>query len=438
MNLKKLISMLLIVCLTATLAMGCSGKQTADTQGSTDTADTSGSGESSDSAVAPEDMKAELTLWDASWNEGKTEQMIAKFNETYPNIKINVEFFPSDGMSDKYLVALTGGSGPDLVSINNEWVSTYAAAGGLLDLQTMINNESYDLTDFYDGALQGVTYNGDVYALPYRAETHGLFYNAKLFKDAGYDTIPETWEEMTDALKAVTKGDVKGIAIPAGEWGNTTYQLINMILLNGGSILSEDNTACTLDSEEAVEAAKYFVSLYRDAAVVPDSLFENDNAAGRTLFINGLVGCFMTGAYDISTIKDTNPDLELATAMIPTFGDNPDSLIFAGWSTGVASYTKYPEAAWLFAQFLASAENSVDYSTTFSARKSAAETYAADPLLAPLVEEIQYGRPLPVIPELTQIRQGLYEQIQLALAGEITPEEAMATAAERANSLLQK
>ncbi len=442
MKVKKLISMLLIVSMMVTMVVGCSSsKDKADTTDTTDTAvdksETVNNSEPS-KAAAPEDIKAELTLWDASWNEGRTEKMIAKFNETYPNIKINVEFFPSNGMSDKYLVALTSGSGPDLVSINNEWISTYAAAGGLLNLQSRIDQEKYDLTDFYDGALSGITYDNSIYALPYRAETHGLFYNAQLFKDAGYETVPETWEDMVAALTAITKGDVKGIAIPGGEWGNTTYQLINMILLNGGSILNEDNTVCTLDSAEAIAAAEYFVGLYKDLAVVPDSIFENDNAAGRTLFINGLIGCFMSGAYDIATIKDGNPNLDFGTTMLPTFSDKTPSCIFAGWSTAIASYTKNPDAAWLFAKFLASEEIAVEYSTTFSARKSAVESYAADPLLAPLVQEVQYGRTLPVVPELTQIRQELYVQIQTALAGDITAKEAMLNTTAKANELLAK
>ena len=144
----------------------------------------------------PEEISAELTLWDASWNENITPGLIEKFNEKYPNIKVNVEFFPSDGMSDKYLTALTSGNSADLLSVNNEWVSTFAVAKGILNLDEYIKANDYDMSDFYDGAREGVTVNGSVYALPYRAETHGMFYNVDLFKDAGYKELPDTWEEF--------------------------------------------------------------------------------------------------------------------------------------------------------------------------------------------------------------------------------------------------
>lgn len=424
MRISKVLSLFLAgVMVTGSLA-GCSGKKET---------------KSDNSKKAPEEISAELTLWDASWNENITPGLIEKFNEKYPDIKVKVEFFPSDGMSDKYLTALTSGSGPDLLSINNEWVSTFAMSKGLLNLDDYISENDYDMSDFYEGAQKGVKFNDSVYALPYRAETHGIFYNKDLFEAAGYEDMPDTWEEFLPIAEKISQAGVaKGIAIPGGEWGNTSYQLINMILCGGGSVLNEDNSVCTLDSPEAIKVAKFFVDLYREKKVVPDSIMENDNAAGRTLFSEGKVASFMSGAYDISAIQGINADLNMATALVPVFEGNERKTIFAGWSTAVSAHSKNPDAAWLLAEFLASPEISVEYSTTFSARKSMQtnEKYESDPLLKNLAEAIQYGDPLPVIPQLTQIRQIMYEQIQLALSGEITAEEAMLEATEQINQIL--
>ena len=427
MKVKKVLGMIIVGTMTLGLLSGCGSDEKSNSQGG--------------KIENPEDITAELTLWDASWNENITPGLIEKFNEQYPNIKVNVEFFPSDGMSDKYLTALTSGSSADLLSVNNEWVSTYATAEGLLNLDGYIEENDYDMTDFYDGARDGVTVNGSVYALPYRAETHGMFYNADMFKEAGYEELPDTWEEFLPIAQAITEnsnGEVKGIAIPGGEWGNTTYQLINMILCSGGSILNDDFTEYTLDSEEAIRAAQFFVDLYREYNVVPESIMENDNAAGRTLFSEGKVAAFMSGAYDISAIQDIDPDLNMGTGLVPVFEGEERHTIFAGWSTAISAKTEYPDAAWLLAEFLASPEISVEYSTTFSARKSMVdnEKYSSDPLLVNLSEALPYGKTLPVIPQMTQIRQIMYEEIQLALSGEITAEEAMQEATVRSNDIL--
>lgn len=424
MKVSKVLSLFLAGAMLTGALTGCSGKEEK---------------KSDNSGKAPEEISAELTLWDASWNENITPGLIDKFNEKYPDIKVNVEFFPSDGMSDKYLTALTSGSGPDLLSINNEWVSTFAMSKGLLNLDEYISENDYDMSDFYEGAQKGVKFNDSVYALPYRAETHGIFYNKDLFEAAGYSEMPDTWEEFLPIAEKITEaGAAKGIAIPGGEWGNTSYQLINMILCGGGSVLNEDNSASALDSPEAIKVAEFFVDLYRKSHVVPDSIMENDNAAGRTLFSEGKAASFMSGAYDISAIQGINEDLNMATGLVPVFKGNERKTIFAGWSTAISAHSKNPEAAWLLAEFLASPEISVEYSTTFSARKSMQthEKYESDPLLKNLAEAIQYGEPLPVIPQLTQIRQIMYEQIQLALSGEITAEEAMLEASGQINQIL--
>jgi len=438
MKLVKVLSMILVLTMLVGSLGGCSSGEKKESESASTNESITVSESSSNN---PEEISAELTLWDASWNETITPGIIEKFNEKYPNIKVNVEFFPSDGMSDKYLTALMSGSGPDLLSINNEWVSTFATSNGLLNLDKYIEENNYDMSDFYEGAQKGVMFNDSVYALPYRAETHGFFYNKDLFEQVGYSEMPGTWEEFLPIATAISEnsnGEISGIAIPGGEWGNTSYQLINMILCGGGSILNEDSTECTLDSPEVIKVAEFFVALHREYGVVPSSILENDNAAGRTLFSEEKVASYMSGAYDISTIQEANADINMATSLVPVFEGNERKTIFAGWSTAISAYSKNPDAAWLLAEFLSSPEISVDYSTTFSARKSMQthEKYANDPLLKNLAEAIQYGEPLPVIPQLTQIRQIMYEQIQLALSGDITAEEAMREATAQINDIL--
>ena len=440
---KKIISLLLVLVMLLGILAGCAGKTTqepAPAPAATEQT-TEASVNTETTETDPKEITAELTLWDASWNEQRTPALIEKFNEIYPNIKVNVEFFPSNGMSDKYLTALTSGSSADLLSVNNEWISTYATAGTLMNLDENIAADNYDMSDFYDGARKGVTVNGSIYGMPYRAETHGMFYNVGEFPAAGYDTLPETWEEFLDAAVAITEnsnGEVKGIAVPGGEWGNTSYQLINMILCSGGSILNEDNTECMLNSEKSLRAVQYFVDLYREYGVVPESIMENDNAAGRVLFAEGKAASFMSGAYDIDAVLGINPDVDLGTGMVPVFEGEQRNLIFAGWSTVISAKTQYPEAAWLLAKFLSSPEIDIEYSMTFSARASEmnSEVYTSNPLMTALAESVQYGEPLPVIPQLTQIRQIMFEKIQLALAGEMTAEEAMNEATAEINDIL--
>ena len=51
-------------------------------------------------------IAADLTMWTGTWNDGKMEKLLAKFQETYPNINVQFEYNPWDGMEDKYLSAM--------------------------------------------------------------------------------------------------------------------------------------------------------------------------------------------------------------------------------------------------------------------------------------------------------------------------------------------
>jgi len=438
---RKLLSIMLAGAMLVTLLAGCgNGEETATSVPETTQEDTIGETAPAE-AEAPASSSGEtieLTMWDASWNEGVTEKLLEKFHEENPNIRVKVEFFPDNGMSDRYLTAIMAGDGADLLSVNNEWISTYAAAGGLLNLDESIANNNIDMTEFFPGVIDGITTQGSVYGMPYRAETHGIYYNEDMFEAAGADAMPETWEELLPILQGATTGDVSGIAIPGGQMGNTSYQLINLIMSNGGSILTEDNSASNLDSQEVIDAAKFFVELHTVHGVTPPSILENDNAAGRSLFEGENTASFMSGPFDIDTIREANPEMNFNTAMLPYFEGKDRKVILAGWSTAVASHTKHPEEAFKVAEFLASPEISVEYSTTFSAREAmmSNEKYAADPLRKNLSEMLPYGAVLPVIPQLTQIRQIMFEEIQLALAGDITAEQAMLNAHEKVDAIL--
>ena len=198
---KKIICLLLVLVMLLGILAGCAGKTTQEPAPAATEQTTEASVNTETTETDPKEITAELTLWDASWNEQRTPALIEKFNEIYPNIKVDVEFFPSNGMSDKYLTALTSGSSADLLSVNNEWISTYATAGTLMNLDENIAADNYDMSDFYDGARKGVTVNGSIYGMPYRAETHGMFYNVGEFAAAG-SRSPKTATVKSKALQS--------------------------------------------------------------------------------------------------------------------------------------------------------------------------------------------------------------------------------------------
>jgi multiple sugar transport system substrate-binding protein len=380
----------------------------------------------------------ELTYWDAAWNEPITPDIVKEFETKNPGIKIKVQYNPDNGMSDKYLIALKQKAGPDIVNLNLDWIAPYAAAGTLQPLDPYVKADQLDTQDFYAGAMSTATYGGKIYALPYRTETHGLFFNKTLFTASGLDSsLPlANWDQALAAAKKITKDGVFGIGIPGTNFGNVTTQLFNMILSNGGSILTEDHRKSALTEPAAVEMAEFFVSLYK-TKVAPGSVLENDNIVNRNLFTSKKIAMYMSGFYDIAPIKKADPALDFGTSMIPA--NKGRKTILAGWGTAVTSSSRHPEAAWKFVSYLASPEVSARYSITFSSRRSAAQNPKyQDPLVKPFIAALDYAQPLPQIPQLTQIKQIVFAALQGALAGKTTAAEAMKNASLEIDTLLAK
>ncbi|WP_165452380.1 ABC transporter substrate-binding protein [Paenibacillus thalictri] len=395
-------------------------------------------GNSTSGGAASSDKPVELTYWDGAFNTN-TPAIVKKFEEKYPNIKIKVQTFPDAGMSDKYLLALKQKNGPDLMDMAVDWVTPFAATGGLVALDDYIKKDNVDLKDFYDGAISVTKVNDKMYALPYRSETHGLIYNKKLFDAAGIDSKkgPENWNQVLEQTQKLTKGDTFGIALPGTNVGNVTTQLFNMIQSNGGSVLNKDNTKSALTEPAAMEMAKLYVELFTKYKVVPNSMLQNDNIANRNLFANDKVGMYMSGIYDIDPIKQANANAQLGVAMVPANKDR--KTILGGWAVGVTTASKNQEAAWKFIQFISQPDISAEYSVTFSSRKSAANNPKyQDPLVKPLLDALVYAQPLPQIPQWNQIKQIIFDNLQTALSGKSTTEDAMNLASKAIDELLSK
>ena len=108
-------------------------------------------------------------------------------------------------------------------------------------------------------AIDYVSWNGKLWAIPYRIETHGVIYNKDHFKEAGLDPDkpPKTWDELISAAKALTKSGRYGFGITGGgEVGNTLFRSLPFIWMNGGDIISPDLTKAVVNSAGGGEGGR--------------------------------------------------------------------------------------------------------------------------------------------------------------------------------------
>ena len=142
--------------------------------GSDDSSNTTTPPEEDSSSANPADLSAELTWWDTSdpTNEGPAfKELIAQFNETYPNVKINYQSVPFAEAQNKFKTAAKSDSGaPDILRAEVAWVPEFASLGYLYAL------DGTELLDgnFLETPLSSNMYDGKTYGVPQVTDTLGL------------------------------------------------------------------------------------------------------------------------------------------------------------------------------------------------------------------------------------------------------------------------
>jgi multiple sugar transport system substrate-binding protein len=384
----------------------------------------------------------EVIWWTPNWGQARAAELARRFEAANPGLSVRVEITVPDGLPTRIQTALRSGSPPDVIDAQHGWVVPYAQAGLLLSLDEALEGRD----DYSPGALDYDTWNGKLWGLPYRIETHAVIFNKGMFRDAGLDPDrpPETWEELVDAARTLTKKRADGrnqygFAITGGgEVGNTLFRSLPLIWMNGGDILNADMTRATVAEPAAVEAVTFYTDMYLRHHVSPPSTLQDDGLASRRLFIAETVAMYQSGQFDLEPIRRENPRIDLGVMMIPHPRGKATAAALGGWSFIVPKDAPHPDEAKRLVRFLCSSDNMGFFTDTFPARTSAmSQPRFSDPLLDSFKKMLPHGRKVSPRRNWLQIVQIYFDHVQQILLKESTPQAAMDAAARHIDPLLK-
>jgi multiple sugar transport system substrate-binding protein len=377
----------------------------------------------------------EVVWWTPNFNEARARELVAKFQETHPEITVNLQITTTDGLPQRVLTALQSGAAPDIIDVQHGWVNGYAQNNLVMPLDDVLQ----DREDYVPASLDYVTVNDQLFGIPYRIDSLAVIYNKGHFTEAGLDpeNPPETWDELVAAAQALTKDGRSGFAITGGgEVGNTIFRSMPFMWMNGGGILSEDGTQVLVNSPESVAAVEFYTNFYKNG-LSPSSTLENDGTANRRLFIAETVSMYQAGQFDVNSIKTENPNIDIGVMTIPHPEGKDTAAVLGGWSFVVPTDAKNPDEAKVLVGFLAEAENQGYLTDTFPARTSGMEMERFnDPILQVYKQMLPFGRPVPANPNWVQITQAYFDGIQRILLGDEDAQTAMDGAAAEIEALL--
>jgi len=323
-------------------------------------------------------QKISLTWWSPNWSAEGAKEIVGKFEKENPNITVDIEETVWEGMRTKILVALKGGSPPDVIDVAVYWVIPYASEDLLMDLTEHL--DEIEIEDFFQSGWKSNEYKGGVYGLPVRSEGMAFVYNKEVFRAAGLEPkAPETMEELVEFSKELTVDkdgdgviDQYGLMMVAAGGGQAMWHFLPFVWAFGGDIFNPEHTRAAIAEEPALRGAEFYADLVLKYKVAPPGITTYTPRDTQHFYNTG-----KAAMGRITSIGGLDPDIDFGTALAPR-GPAGRDVPLGGWNVIIPKDAKHPEEAWKFVKFFVQPENMAAYTATLPGRKSAAMKDAAE------------------------------------------------------------
>ena len=369
------------------------------------------------------------------------DELIQKFEAANPGIKVEQVTFPYESYNQKVAASIPAGEGPDVINLFYGWLPTYVKAGYLAELPASEFSKDYFDKNFYPFVTESVQFGGKYYSVPTAVRTLALFWNKKLFKDAGYDpnTPPKTLEELAAYAKKLSKYDAQGNLIVAGLAMQPTGQghcwIREVLFRQFGTVpYSADGRKVTYANANGAAALKWYTDLItKDKVGYPN--FATDDV---TAFKAGKAAMNIDGSFRIATLNAVK-DLDWGVAELPTYkGIKSNYASF--WTHGIVAGTsgKKLEASIKFLKYITSPEVQqlwLERVGELPATPSLSEKYKNDPIIAPFLKGLAYAHATAFVDEAGQ-RTVMVDAVDEVILKKVDPAVALKNAAAKEQALI--
>lgn len=286
------------------------------------------------------------------WPEEQVRPLMATFEKS-SGFKIAEERLPIAELFKTLEVRLSARNEmPDVYLVDGPLTASYAARGHLLDLGELMSGQSdrYVPTTLVQG-----TYADKLYALPLGTSSQLLFYNKKLFADAG---LPEpkadpqgrmTWEQILPIAQALTKPEASQFGLA---FENTNpYQLLPLPQSWGAEVIGPDGLTASgyVDSDKMIEAMSWYQALYQTHKVSPVGAFQT--GITQEMFGAGKLAMIVGGTWNLGGFSKFE-GLDFGVAPHPYFEKGKPVTPTGSWHVGINPRTAHMERALAFVKWL--------------------------------------------------------------------------------------
>jgi putative chitobiose transport system substrate-binding protein len=387
--------------------------------------------------------KPEVEFWTMQLQPKFTayfERIITEFEAKNPDITINWVDVPWEAMQNKILAAVQSNTAPDVVNLNPDFASQLAGRDAWLPLDDQITPENRG--QYLPNIWNASTLDGKSFGFPWYLTSRIAIYNQDLFKAAGIDTPPKTFEELATAAKEIKEKTgkyaffVSAVPTDSGELMESMVQM--------GVKLVDAQGKAAFNSPEGKKAFTYWSDLFKQD-LIPREVLTEGHRRGIDLYQSGEIALLTSSPQFLGNIATNAPDIANVSAPAPQITGSTGKINVAVMNLVIPKDTDQPDAALKFAQFVTNPANQLEFAKEANVIPSTQESLT-DPYFSEvpadakpedkgrIVSAQQMNQAevlIPTLKDIKQLQQILYENLQATMLDQKSVDQAL-TDAEQA------
>lgn len=380
---------------------------------------------------------------DAAFGEA-LELAIKAFTEANPGVEIEQLKLNGSGLLEKVSVAMREGSSSyDLIMLDDPWAPEFMSKGWLANLDTLGGGVDEDFVAPARDVSRYPVSTGPYFAVPFAGNVSMFAYNEAMLTEAGLSE-PTSWTEVLAAARTISeKGAASGVVMRGKKGNPIVTGFLPILWAFGGDVIDADGKA-TLDQPAAAEALKLWLEL---AKVAPKGIETYDATEVRDALEQGATAMSIeiwpswVPSLDDAAKSKVVGQVQVKAAPGEVAGPAP---MLGSWQLAIPENSQNKERARQLLDFITSAEMQKEIALKTGNPPTRSSVYKDPDVMAAYrwypqqLAALEVARPRPRTESWAKIETILGDYLQLALIGEMKPEDALAEANERVAKALQR
>ena len=296
------------------------------------------------------------SIWsaDSEANKAPFQQTLAEFAEAYPWIHVEVDWNEANAWKDKGETLAQDDALPDVFYWNAGGIlHALVDQGDIMPLDDFLDEETK--SRIIEGTLTDMTFDGHIYQLPYTLACSVMYVNVALFEENDIK-IPETWDELKEAVEAFKAAGVTPMTTGGGDrWPTNMLGDILLLRFAGDEAFRKavfKQEGGTFMDEGLIAGANAFAELVAMGAF-PDDVAALTRDESEVPWHEGKVAMYVMGQWEGGNLAGKEDFIAVAFPAVP--GVDSANAFMGGPAEefAVAAYTEHPEEAYLLCQFCA-------------------------------------------------------------------------------------